>query len=114
MDDDARMVPRDLLAATDTAAMQSERADETVALFGDYALTAREARRAIQAYSGAEAIWEWRGPEAEHDFRAGVTLQRNRGEHGTVVVGRGDTPLAALEDLLWRLAVPALLSEQAS
>jgi hypothetical protein len=93
--------------------MQRAEIFDTVSPFGEYHLTVSEARRAILAYAGAEVIWEWRGHEAARDFRAGVMLNPRLATGATSVVGDGETPLAALEDLLWRLALPALLAEGA-
>ena len=111
--------------------MQTNRSDDTIAIFGGHHLTAHELRRAIHAYSGTEIIWEWRGPAsgdhvAHHydgrsprsdtgccqDYHAGVTLQPWSAVGGTSVVRHGDTPLAALEALLWHLVVPALLADE--
>jgi hypothetical protein len=96
-----------------TSTMQRAGIFDLVSPFGEYHLTVGEARRAILAYAGAEVIWEWRGHGAQRDFRAGVALNPCVAREATSAVGAGDTPLAALEDLLWRLALPALLAEDA-
>ncbi len=112
--------------------MPTQHPDETLVLFGEHHLASDEARRAIHAYSGAEVIWEWRGPGgddcclAHHDaplrptnvgaafaYHAGVTLQCQAADGTASTVGHGATPLAALEDLLWRLVVPSLLADDA-
>ena len=93
--------------------MQRAESFENVTPFGEFDLTVGETRRAILAYARAEVVWEWRGHEAERDYRAGVTLPHDTAPRAASVVGSGETPLAALEDLLWRLALPALLAEDA-
>ena len=85
---------------------------DTVSPFGEFHLTSGEARRAILAYSGSEVIWEWRGHEADREYHAGVAMRPQTSGGAASVIGDGETTLAALEDLLWRLALPALLAEE--
>jgi hypothetical protein len=112
--------------------MPTHHPEETLVLFGEYHLAPGEARRTIHAYSGSEVIWEWRGPGgddcrlADHDtsvrpagmdaafaYHASVTLLHQTAEGAAPTVGHGATPLAALEDLLWRLVAPTLLADDA-
>lgn len=120
------------IGIADAFYMPTQHPDETLALFSEHHLAPGEARRTIHAYSGAEVIWEWRGSGgddcrlthrdaslrpanggAAFAYHAGVTLQRQTTEGAASTVGHGPTPLAALEDLLWRLVAPALLADDA-
>jgi hypothetical protein len=94
--------------------MRSEGTHDAVPLFGGYSLTAGEARRAIQIYSGATVIWEWRVGAPEREYRAGVAIRTPAGGGWSTAVGYGKSPAAALEDLLWRLAVPVLVAGEAA
>lgn len=96
-----------------------------IELFGEFCLSAEEVRTLILAYSGADVIREWRrvAPAIRGDrdesrvhipplYIAGVR-QQGSAASGTsaTVLGRGNTPARAVEDLLWRLLGPRLLAD---
>lgn len=96
-----------------------------IELFGEFCLSAEEARSLILAYSGADVIREWRSvaPAIRGDrdtspahipaiYFAGVRLQGAAAQGASAtVLGRGKTPGRAVEDLLWRLLGPRLLAD---
>lgn len=96
-------------------------ASQTIPLFGGRALDLRQARGVILALSGANVIREWHTLATPAPAPHAATLGRCYAgiaprEPGTcdgrrLVVGRGTTPAGAIEDLLWQLVTPRLLSE---
>ena len=99
-------------------------------LFGEFCLTATEARALILAYSGADVIREWRritpddhrvsgcpasASNVSFAYFAGVHKQRDsqaQGAAGVTLLGKGCTPTQAVEDLLWRVIGPRLLTDE--
>ena len=99
---------------------------DVIELFGDYTLTAAEARAAIRAYAHSGTIREWRclrptpprttsssgEPSPQHDVcYAGVATAPDTRHPAGHALGHGDTPRTAIEDLLWRLVGPRLLAD---
>jgi hypothetical protein len=100
--------------------------EQNIELFAGYALSGGEARALILAYSGADRIREWR---CLGHARANVAMPtrtpapavacyasviptagcQQAGHAPAPVLGRGATPEAAVEDLLWRIVGPRLL-----
>lgn len=94
-------------------------AHETILLFGGRRLDLRHARGVILALSGADVIREWqmlaprtpRATVAGH-FYAGIAPREPGAFDGRrLLIGRGTTPAGAIEDLLWQVVTPRLLSE---
>lgn len=95
-------------------------AQHTIALFGGRRLDLQQARGVIQALSGADVIREWevlatarRRRDAPRHCYAGLVRREPAELDGPrrLLVGRGTTPASAIEDLLWQLVTPSLLSE---
>lgn len=93
-------------------------AEETISLFGGRRLDVCQARGVILALSGADVIREWetlaRGPRScatRHCYAVIAPRDASRLDGQHLVIGRGTTPLGAIEDLLWQLVTPRLLSE---
>ena len=97
----------------------------TIHLFGDYILTADQARAAIRAHAHADVIREWctvppaSNPDATacyagiHSERVEPSLPRPQPpSQPRLLVGHGPSPVAALEDLLWQVVGPHLLMTQ--
>ena len=94
-------------------------APETIPLFNSCRLDVRQARGVIMALSGAEVIREWEllaasTPRAVVSPRCYASI--TQGEPGArdghrLLIGRGTTPARAIEDLLWQVVTPHLLSE---
>jgi hypothetical protein len=121
---DARQssAPRDDDHEATTIAMESQ---HTIRLFGDYILTADQARAAIRTHAHADIIREWctvppaSNPDATACY-AGVRSERAEPpltriqpqSQPRLLVGHGPSPVAALEDLLWQVVGPHLLMTQ--
>ena len=117
--------PRDDDHEATTIAMESQ---HTIRLFGDYILTADQARAAIRTYAHADVIREWctvppaTNPQARacyagiHSERAEPVLTRiqpqSQPPQPRLLIGHGPSPVAALEDLLWQVVGPHLLMTQ--
>ncbi len=100
-------------------------AEQTIPLFGGRALDERQARGVILALSGADVIREWQTlatsagmpASSAHPARlghcyAGIALREQAGLYERrLLVGRGATPVGAIEDLLWQVVTPRLLAE---
>ena len=103
--------------------------DCEIDLFGEFCLTTTEARALILAYSGADVIREWRritpddhrdggctadAPDMSFAYVAGVHKRRDPRAQGASVtlLGKGCTPTQAVEDLLWRVIGPRLLTDE--
>ena len=97
-------------------------AEETIPLFGGRRLDVRQARDVIRALSGADVIREWQtivtvAPHAPYPATpnccyAGIVPRGQAALDGrSLLVGRGTTPAAAIEDLLWQVVTPRLLAE---
>jgi hypothetical protein len=105
-----------------TIAMESQ---QTIRLFGNYTLTADQARAAIRAHAHAGVIREWclvppaSNPAATTCY-AGIHSERAEPSPARtplqspprLLVGHGPSPVAALEDLLWQVVGPHLLVTQ--
>ena len=99
-------------------------APQTIPLFGGRTLDVRQARGVILALSGADVIREWhtiaavstpicapRAAALGHCY-AGIAPRGWGALYGRrLLVGRGTTPTHAIEDLLWQVVTPRLLSE---
>ena len=90
--------------------------DRTIDLFAGLALSTDEARETILSYSGADRVREWQMVARQaHDHDAlcyaSVCADDSSPQH---IVGRGASPAAALEDLLWQLVGPRLTATDSS
>ena len=94
-------------------------AEESISLFGGRRLDVGQARGVILALSGADVIREWETLAAARSRAtsprrcyAGIKPRDPSALDGrTLLIGRGATPASAIEDLLWQLVTPRLLSE---
>ena len=94
-------------------------AEESIALFGGRRLDMGQARGVILALSGADVIREWEtlaaarlNGAAPRRCYAGIKPRDPSTLDGrALLIGRGITPASAIEDLLWQLVTPRLLSE---
>jgi hypothetical protein len=90
-------------------------ADDTIALFDGWTISAERARAVIREYAETDVIREWRviatSPAAPDRYYAGVRAPGHANSTGSAfVTGTGATPTAALADLLWRLVTPHLIA----
>lgn len=94
-------------------------AEETISLFGGRRLDVSQARGVILALSDADVIREWETltaarlrHAAPRRCYAGITPRDPTTFDGRrLLIGRGATPASAIEDLLWQLVTPRLLTE---
>lgn len=94
-------------------------AQQTIPLFDGRRLDLRQARGVIVALSGADVIREWQALTASRCNMIvlprcyAVIMVQGPGAYGgrQRLIGRGLTPAAAIEDLLWQVVTPRLLSE---
>lgn len=94
-------------------------AEESISLFGGRRLDVDQARGVILALSGADVIREWETLATARSramsprrYYAGIKPCDPPALDGrALLIGRGTTPASAIEDLLWQLVTPRLLSE---